>query len=285
MSDPEVVEYHQYFPHGLHHVLASGTSAFIGEVDGLTILKYPLEPGGDMSRLKHEHQLLDIIGHHTRIIAHKGLTDDGLYLELTHVHSKRVLHCDINPTNILVDEKLHIKLADFQGCYLAENGKVILPSWVGEPCRYFCPREDDFEANWATDLFALGSTMYFIVTCHEVFSDIIAGEEGWDKEVWSRFASNIFPDDPHACAAITKKCWKRQYRSAYEVLKDISAIEQLYMAKSINTEAEARGGLIATISKCIILYRGCSLHTKLIHSRPADLFSIDLADCGLAELK
>ncbi|KAM3426053.1 hypothetical protein MY4824_010113 [Beauveria thailandica] len=258
----EVVEYHHYFPHGVYRILASGTSAFIGQVDDSTVLKYPLERFGDASRLEHEHQLLHIVGHHDRIIAQKGLTGDGLYLEyaangsildfllepehatitlqqrvtwcrevveaVVHVHSKRVIHCDINPTNILLDENLDIKLADFQGCHVAENGELLLPALVGEPCRYFCPREDEFEANQETDLFALGSTIHFIVTGEEVFSDIIPGEYGWDDKVKSRFASGAFPNDKHACSSITRKCWTRHYNSASEVLQDIRQVEQLH---------------------------------------------------------
>ncbi|TWU77384.1 hypothetical protein ED733_006057 [Metarhizium rileyi] len=259
MSDSDVVEYHHYHPHGVRRVLASGTSAFIGEVDSLTILKYPLKQGGDSTRLELEHKILDIVGHHPHVIAQKGFTEAGLYLEratngtifqfltetkrrdislqqriawcrevaeaIEHVHSKRVIHCDIQPTNILLDQNLHIKLADFQGQYLSENGEVILSGWSGEPCRYFCPREDEFEADLYTDLFAFGSTIYFIMTDHEVFSDIVAGQPGWDEKVKLRFQSSIFPNDAHILAAITQKCWTRQYGSATEVLEDIKAIE------------------------------------------------------------
>lgn len=239
MPDYEVIEYHHYCPPGVRRVLASGSSAFIGEVDDSTILKYPLEPGGDMSRLKHEYTILKIVGPHPRIIAQKGLTDVGLYLEraanetiykyltasdrpapslqqrvawcrevteaVEHIHSKSVIHCDIQPTNVLVDQNLHLKLADFQGNYLSEAGEFVA-GWCGEPCRYFCPREDEFEADSKTDLFALGSTIYFIMTGREVFLDIVGGEDGWVEKVTSRFAAGIFPEDSHVCHAITRKC-------------------------------------------------------------------------------
>ncbi|RCI09700.1 hypothetical protein L249_3977 [Ophiocordyceps polyrhachis-furcata BCC 54312] len=263
VPDYEVVEYHYYYPRGVLDILASGTSAFIGEVNDSTILKYPLEQGGDLSRIEHEYKLLKIIGPHERIIAitEQGLTNDGLYLErasngtlldfmsesrehalslrkriawcrevveaVAYVHSKNVIHCDINPANILLDDKLHIRLADFQGCHLGDSGEELLPALVGEPCRYFCPRNEDSGASRKTDIFALGSTIHFIVTGEEVFPDIIAGEEDWDERVRSRFASRAFPDNSHPCASITRKCWMQQYMSASEVLGDVKKVEQL----------------------------------------------------------
>lgn len=259
MSNYEVVEYRQYCPAGVRRVLASGTSAFIGEVDESTILKYPLEPGGDMTRLEHEHAILSLIGQHPRIIAQKGLTDAGLYLEratketiykyllssdhnpptlqqrvawcrevteaVDYIHSKGVIHCDIQPANVLVDKDLHLKLADFQGNYVLETGEVVT-GWCGESCRYFCPREDEFEANLKTDLFALGSTIYFIMTNHEVFPDIVGGEPGWQEKIQARFASGAFPKDRYKCDNVTRKCWGLQYNSADEVLDDIKAVEK-----------------------------------------------------------
>ncbi|KAJ0166648.1 Serine/threonine-protein kinase SIK1 [Colletotrichum tanaceti] len=262
MGQRETVEYRFYCPPGVQAVLACGSSAFIGAVDDSTILKYPLQPGGDLTRLDLEHQILTVVGRHPRIIGHKGFTETGLYLEraangtifdyltasphtipappleqrvawcrelseaVEHVHSKRVIHCDIQPTNVLVDGDAHLKLADFQGRHLSEDGDVVLDGWTGEPCRYFCPRDDEFAADFKTDIFALGSTIYFIMTGQEVFPDIISGEAGWDDEVKSRFARGIFPDDSSACSIVTRKCWMREYNSAGEVLEDIRGIER-----------------------------------------------------------
>ncbi|KAJ6438870.1 ABC transporter CDR4 [Purpureocillium lavendulum] len=222
-----VIKYHHYNPPGVRRVLASGTSAFIGEVDGKTILKYPLERGGDLSSLEHEHRLLQIVGPHQRSIsiAKQGLTGDRLYLErasegslldvindssnmksvsldtrlawclelveaVAYVHSKNVIHCDINPAKVLLDNQLHIKLADFQGCHVADDGEYLMRALGAEPCRYFCPRNDDVDGTQTTDIFALGSTIHFIMTGEEPFSDIVAGARGWDdryesaNEVW-----------------------------------------------------------------------------------------------------
>ncbi|OAL45464.1 kinase-like protein [Pyrenochaeta sp. DS3sAY3a] len=257
-SDPTVTIYQQYCPPGVKRVLASGSSAFIGEIDDSTVFKYPLAPGGEMIRLEVEGKLLEIIGRHERIIGLKGFSETGLYLEralngtvadyiltsdrppslkqrltwcreateaVAWIHARRVLHCDIQPTNLLLDTELHIKLSDFQGKHLSENGEVVLDGWSSEPCRFYCPRDDPFDANIKTDLFALGCTIYFIIVGHAVFPDIIDGEDGWHEKVEQRFASQQFPQDQHACSAVTLKCWQKEYETATEILRDIESLE------------------------------------------------------------
>lgn len=255
-----VTIYQHYCPPGVKQVLASGSSAFIGEVDDSTVFKYPLAPGGDMTRLEVERKLLEIIGPHKRIIRLKSYSDTGLYLEralkgnladyilesgkplpsikqrlawcreaveaVAWIHGQRVLHCDIQPTNILLDEELHIKLSDFQGKQLSENGEVLLDGLSGEPCRFYCPRDDPFDADVKTDLFALGCTIYFIMMGHAVFPDIMDGEDRWYEKVRDKFASQQFPKDQHVCSAITLKCWHKKYESAKELVRDIESLER-----------------------------------------------------------
>ena len=259
--------YYRYYPPGVKEILASGTCAWIGEVDESTVLKYPKDPrGGDdremWLRLEAERKMLEVLSPHPRIIGLRGSCDAGIYLEravngtvadyilkaesdkpsisiqerlawcretaeaVVYIHSKRVLHCDLQPTNLLLDEKLHIKLADFQGQQLSEDGVIIVDGWRGEPCRYYCPRDPPRDADYKTDLFALGSNIYFIMMDHEVFPDIIYGSHCWHEQVEERFAQQQFPEDEHACGAITAKCWRQQYDSAKEVLRDILAVEE-----------------------------------------------------------
>ena len=127
-DDTDIAVYRHYYPPGVKRVIASGSSAFIGEVDESTVIKYPLTPSGDMSRLEVERKLLEIVGPHHRIIGLKSFSDTGLYLErvvnetlayyllesgnpppstqqrlswcreaaeaVAHIHSLGVLHCD-----------------------------------------------------------------------------------------------------------------------------------------------------------------------------------------------
>lgn len=259
-DDTEVVLYKHYYPPGVKRVIASGSSAFIGEIDESTVLKYPLAPGGDMGRLDIEMQLLKIVGPHKWIIGLKNFSENGLYLEralngtlaqyllesgtaslsiqqqitwcreaaeaVAWVHAQGVIHCDIQPTNFLVDKNLHLKLSDFQGKQISQDGGVLLDGGSSEPCRFYCPRADPFEADIKTDLFALGCTIYFIMMRHAVFPQIIDGEDGWYERVQDMFARHQFPQDTHACSSITLKCWRKEYESAQELIEDLENIEQ-----------------------------------------------------------
>ncbi|OJI85081.1 hypothetical protein ASPTUDRAFT_28781 [Aspergillus tubingensis CBS 134.48] len=271
MDKPEVKEYQEYCPPGVKRVIASGGSAWIGEVDETTVLKYPLAPDDtDISRLDTERRLLEIVGPHEHIIKVKGCTDNGwLYLEraingnlddyylrpahphpppsleqrlnwcqeiaeaVAWVHSRGVIHCDIQPRNILLDKMLRAKLADFQGKHLSEDGTVLLDGWSGEPCRFYCPRRDPFDADVQTDLFALGCTIYFIMMGHNMFPDIADGDDAWFEKVEHRFATQQFPEDTHACSEITRKCWHKEYDSADDLLLDLEVIrDELFGADS-----------------------------------------------------
>ncbi|KAJ0165797.1 putative receptor-like protein kinase [Colletotrichum tanaceti] len=191
-EEREVIVIERYCPPGVKKIIAAGGSAFIGEVDDYTVFKYPLRAGDELtlSRLDTEIQLLEVVGPHERIIQLKGFSETGLYLEravngsvaqhlesanpppmqrrlswcreaveaVAWVHTKGVLHCDINPTNLLLDCEFHVKLADFQGQQLSPDGSgtILLDGCSSESTRFFCPREDEFNGDVRTELFALG---------------------------------------------------------------------------------------------------------------------------------
>ncbi|KAL2863690.1 uncharacterized protein BJX67DRAFT_390361 [Aspergillus lucknowensis] len=183
-------------------------------------MKYPLAPGGDMSRLEVEKKLLEIIGPHERIIRLKGLSDDGIYLEraINGTLADYLLESDNLPPSTLQRVSWWKQLS--------KDGTVLLDGLSGEPSRLYCPRADPFDADIKTDLFALGCTIYMILMGHPVFPDIIDGEDGWYEEVRERFGKQHFPRDLHACSHITLKCWMKEYQSAEELVQDLELIEK-----------------------------------------------------------
>ncbi|KAF4510677.1 hypothetical protein G6O67_002552 [Ophiocordyceps sinensis] len=253
MSHITHVEIRQYLPREVKRIIAHGGGCWIGQVDETTVLKYPHTPE-EMKWVRIEAKILSVLGHHPRIVQSKGLVDDGLLLEfapngnlhdylvahpeaslerrlawcvqateaVAHVHSKRILHCDIRHDNLLLDANLDLKLADFQGQHFSANGDILLDALSVESTKSYLPRKPADHASTRTDLFALGSAIYFIMMGHEVFPHLDRCHD--EDEIGCRFRGGEFPTDAHVCAAITAKCWKQLYSSARQALGDLEQV-------------------------------------------------------------
>jgi eukaryotic-like serine/threonine-protein kinase len=79
---------------------------------------------------------------------------------LAHAHGKGVLHCDLKPANILLDQDHRPRLADFGQSRLSHEQKPALGTLF-----YMAPEQADLEAvpdvRW--DVYALGAILYCLV--------------------------------------------------------------------------------------------------------------------------
>jgi serine/threonine protein kinase len=252
MDDDIYVEY--YFPESVRHIITTGSCHYIGFVDESTVLKYP-HVKGPSSTLEVEHAIFEQLGKHPRIIEFKGKHEDGLLLEyatsgslenyirgrkitkeeklrlaretaegVAYAHGQSVIICDINVRNILLDTELHVKLCDFQGRLLGSDGEVICNGGASENAESFMPRHDKDYADVQTDIFALGSTIYHIVTGHRPFPELDTIDD--EAEFLRRFLEDQFPClQAEVGGEIIRKCWESRYSSASEVVDDLVMLE------------------------------------------------------------
>ena len=222
------------------------------------VLKYASDANDPdyLRSIKVEGRLLLMIGPHPRIIETMGLAEDGLLLKyypngtlldhirkqpdetlerrlewsnqlldaLAFVHSRNVVHCDICLRNIFLDDNFNIILADFQGLYVSSSsGMTLMDGMTREPPKSFMPRESVYGASVHTDLFAVGSTIYQLITGHEVFPEL----DGFDDEelITARFINEEFPPNNYVASHIVEKCWRGEYACAAEILVDIAAVQ------------------------------------------------------------
>jgi hypothetical protein len=80
---------------------------------------------------------------------------------VVHAHAKGVLHCDLKPANILLDEDGRPRLADFGQARLSNEQRPALGTLF-----FMAPEQADLEAvpdaQW--DVYALGAMLYFMLT-------------------------------------------------------------------------------------------------------------------------
>lgn len=214
--------------------------------------------------LRVEEQILRVLGNHPRIVRLIQKHPDGIVLEyvpndsigyylrdidpnpplqqrlkwarqaaeaVAYIHSKNVLHCDISIGNLLLDADLDVKLIDFQGRLLAPDGTVLLDGQSGNGAMASMPRSDPNHFDFKTDIFALGTSIYYIMTGQLPFPDLDPVMD--DEEIERRFRVGQLPSlEEHRGGVVVWKCWQGSYESAQDVVVDLQNIEAVSTTKS-----------------------------------------------------
>lgn len=86
------------------------------------------------------------------------------------LHTLAIIHCDLKPSNLFLDDKLELKIADFGCCSMDQS-----ESSAGTDARFYPPRPSwNSPVSIDDDLFALGSCIYEVLTGAAPFEDILS---------------------------------------------------------------------------------------------------------------
>ena len=136
---------------------------------------------------------------------------------LAFAHSCGVLHSDIHCVNFLLYENLDLKVADFAGASI-DGGK----SWSSYRTTHSLPGRKGITVQ--SEIFALGSALYYMVERHDVFFP----ELDYDRdhaEIVRRLREKEFPDTSEfpALGSVIRKCWNLEYDSMADVIEGVNA--------------------------------------------------------------
>ena len=126
------------------------------------------------------------------------------------LHACGIIHADIKPQNMLLDDKMSIRIIDMSGSSI-DN----LPPLCLESTRFFLPRpmDTDKPCSTTTDLFALGSSIYQIMQRVQPYAELDA------DDVELKYQQQIFPNVSNLpCGSIIWKCWTGKFSSADSVV-------------------------------------------------------------------
>lgn len=230
-------------PPGVSTIISGGNTAHVGLLPDGSVLKFPIDRLDSFSNkaLAIEHCILSHLGEHNRIVPYLGREEHGLRFQraakgdvrrrihaiephiislqlrikwsiqaaeaLAFIHSRGVIHCDIHPNNFLLDEALNLQLCDFSGSLFGN-----LDGTGMESIRFFLPRDPLATPTKRSDLFALGSAIYFIISGCEPYNTLT------ENEVTARYTRGDFPAiDSIPCGRVIMSCWKGDLKDANEV--------------------------------------------------------------------
>jgi serine/threonine protein kinase len=158
---------------------------------------------------------------------------------ITYIHKNGVIHSDLRPENFLVHDSgersadgltlYDLWLCDFGGstCEVLGLDGEHMPDTP-----FFDPRITPWESKPATDIFSLGSVLYVIMTGYWPFRTSPPPSTAEDMDVYrdevdEKFQKGIFPDvDGLQGGDVIRGCWEYRYKSAAEVLNDLSFVHR-----------------------------------------------------------
>jgi serine/threonine-protein kinase len=84
---------------------------------------------------------------------------------LRHAHDRGVVHRDLKPGNLLMDDQRHVKLADFGIARLFGNSRMTLEGSVLGTAEYMSPEQaGEAPIDGRSDLYSLGGVLYALLT-------------------------------------------------------------------------------------------------------------------------
>lgn len=87
------------------------------------------------------------------------------------------------------------------------------------------PRSDLNHADRKTDIFALGSAIYYIIQGHEPFPELNSLDDGDKSEIIARYSSGRFPPlGSHLGGNIVYRCWEGRYESNDKIAEDFKRL-------------------------------------------------------------
>ena len=183
---------------------------------------------------------------------------------LQYLHSRGVVHRDVKPCNIMIENGSDIKLMDLGIARLNGGNKYSSYGFIGTP-QYAAPEQilresEKSEINAQTDIYATGITYYELLTGKNPFKTDV------DTEMLTRQIKMKLPYDKaiprsiyNVISKATEKAPEKRYKSATEFkFAIIDALERMNENPTknwiLNNWKMLLGGIIATLILLTILF-------------------------------
>jgi serine/threonine-protein kinase len=201
----------------------------VGEHEGLPFLVMELVEGPSLATLMDQRRSLPV---DTTIRYVADICD-----ALSHAHSRGVVHRDVKPSNVLVDND-RARLADFG---IALDAQATQTAVAGSP-NYFAPEQMKGTADHRADLFALGALLYELLTGWKAFPGSIS--DGVLYRIVHAPAPELPPDLAGTdLASVVARALEKEPEKRFQSAEEF----KLALAQASPASAVSAAGALATV--------------------------------------
>lgn len=199
-----------------------------------------------------------------RSVAHIGVQ---VSRALEYAHARGVIHRDVKPSNLLLDDEGTLWVTDFGLAKTGDDGLTLTGDVVGT-IRYMSPERFKGQCDERADVFSVGATLYELLVLEPAFHspDRLRLIERITKEDPSNPRS-IDPSVPVDLETIVLKALekdpRRRYQNAKDLCDDLSRFLRHQPIRARRTSAFGRGWRWAARNRALAVTAACLLTTLL----------------------
>lgn len=158
---------------------------------------------------------------------------------LSFAHDQRVIHRDIRPSNIMIDQKNNVKITDF-GTSILLKDRQYATTRIGSP-PYMAPEQFEGKAVFASDIYSAGCLFYEMLTG---FPPVVLANP---MEIYKRAKEGDFdelkvkePAVTDSLNAVVKKMLNPDLKQRYSCVSDVIGDLNMALSKRVDHEVELK---------------------------------------------
>ncbi|KAL4557542.1 hypothetical protein LXL04_035723 [Taraxacum kok-saghyz] len=154
---------------------------------------------------------------------------------LSYLHSQKVIHCDVKPENMLMDEKKTIKIADFGVSEIEPLERFIISGEKGTR-GYMAPELVSRQPHGRKcDVYSFGICLWEIYCCDVAYTFLL---DNLTPNIYKEMRPSIPMHCPRPLAKLMEQCWETDPTKRPEMKEVVRVLESIEKSEECQTMSQ-----------------------------------------------